>query len=134
MNKKSSLFIVVTALLLSLTTPAQAADTGYRYWGYFQAAPKATAWTSAMTGPTVDVADGAVEGWAFTFSGGAVPDASSPSVAPDFQALCGKTRPMLDPVKSFLLDSRHKLTIDNKGRRSVPMISVDSKNGGHEDL
>ena len=47
-----------------------------------------------MTGPTVNVADGAVEGWAFTFSGGAIPDASSPSVLPDFQTLCGKTRPV----------------------------------------
>lgn len=94
MKKKYSLYIAVTALLLSLSTPAQAADTGYRYWGYFQAAPKTTAWTSASTGPTVNVADGAVEGWAFTFSGGAIPDASSPSVAPDFQTLCGKTRPV----------------------------------------
>lgn len=94
MNKKYSLYIAVTALLLSLTTPAQAADTGYRYWGYFQAAPKETAWTSAMTGPTVNVADGAVEGWAFTFSGDAIPDASSPSVLPDFQKLCRKTRPV----------------------------------------
>ena len=94
MNKKYSLYIAVTALLLSLTTPAQAADTGYRYWGYFQAAPKATAWTSAMTGPTVNIADGAVEGWAFTFSGDAIPDASSPSVAPDFQTLCGNIRPV----------------------------------------
>jgi hypothetical protein len=92
LSKKHSTFIAVIALLLSLASPAQAADTGYRYWGYFQAAPKATVWTAAMTGPTVNVADGAVEGWAFTFSGGAVPDASSPSVLPDFQTLCGKTR------------------------------------------
>lgn len=45
-----------------------------------------------MTGPTVSVADGAVEGWAFTFSGSSTPDASSPSVLPDFQTLCAKTR------------------------------------------
>jgi hypothetical protein len=45
-----------------------------------------------MTGPTVDIADGSVEGWAFTFSGSSTPDASSPSVLPDFQTLCGKTR------------------------------------------
>ena len=52
-------------LLTALSIPqAQGADTGWRYWGYFQAAPGATAWTPAMTGPTVDVADGAVEGWA----------------------------------------------------------------------
>jgi hypothetical protein len=94
LNKKYIPYITVLALLFSFTPTAQAAETGYRYWGYFQAAPKATAWTSAMTGPTVNVADGAVEGWAFTFSGGAIPDASSPSVLPDFQTLCGKTRPV----------------------------------------
>ena len=49
-------------------------------------------WTTAITGPTVDIADGSVEGWAFTFSGSSTPDASSPSVLPDFQTLCGKTR------------------------------------------
>jgi len=87
---------VITALVLLATTitPAQAAGTGYRYWGYFQAAPKATAWTAAMTGPTVDIADGSVEGWAFTFSSEAIPDATSPSVLPDFQSICGKTRPV----------------------------------------
>ena len=92
MNKKHLIAVAVTALLLSLTSPAQATETGYRYWGYFQAAPKATVWTTAMTGPTVDIADGSVEGWAFTFSGSSTPDASSPSVLPDFQTLCGKTR------------------------------------------
>ena len=92
MNKKHLIAVAVAALLLSLTSPAQAAETGYRYWGYFQAAPKETLWTAAMTGPTVNVADGSVEGWAFTFSGSSTPDASSPSVLPDFQTLCGKTR------------------------------------------
>lgn len=92
MKKKYSLYIAVTALLLSLSTPAQAADTGYRYWGYFQAAPNATSWTPAMTGPTVVVADGAVEGWAFTFSNAAIPDAKSPKVAPSFSKICGKTK------------------------------------------
>jgi hypothetical protein len=92
LNKKYIPYITIFALLFSLTPTAHTAETGYRYWGYFQAAPKATVWTSAMTGPTVNVTDGAVEGWAFTFSSGAIPDASAPSVLPDFQTLCGKTR------------------------------------------
>lgn len=94
MKKKFALLaaVAITLSTLSTLTPASAAGSGYRYWGYFQAAPKATAWTAAMTGPTVNIADGAVEGWAFTFSSEAVPDASSPSVLPDFQTLCGKTR------------------------------------------
>lgn len=90
---KQLLTLIITVVLpLASLTPASAANTGYRYWGYFQAAPKATTWTAAMTGPTVDIADGAVEGWAFTFSSEAVPDASSPSVLPDFQSLCAKTK------------------------------------------
>jgi hypothetical protein len=90
--KKKLAILATLALLAATITPAQAASTGYRYWGYFQAAPKATAWTAAMTGPTVDIADGSVEGWAFTFSSEAIPDATSPSVLPDFQSICGKTR------------------------------------------
>jgi hypothetical protein len=93
--KKIFAAMAIIAIAVTTITPAQAADTGYRYWGYFQAAPKATTWTPAMTGPTVAVADGAVEGWAFTFSSEAVPDASAPSVLPDFQAICGKTRPVV---------------------------------------
>ena len=45
-----------------------------------------------MTGPTVAVADGAVEGWAFTFSNDAVPDAKAPKVAPSFSKICGRTK------------------------------------------
>ena len=88
-------FKIVLALILISTfvTPsAQGAEKGWRYWGYFQAAPGKTVWTPAMTGPTVDIADGSVEGWAFTFSSEAIPDATSPSVLPDFQSICGKTR------------------------------------------
>lgn len=92
--KKKLVTLAIIAIATTTISPTHAADTGYRYWGYFQAAPKATTWTAAMTGPTVDVADGAVQGWAFTFSSEAVPDASSPSVLPDFQSICGKTRPV----------------------------------------
>jgi len=92
--KKKLALITALVLLATTITAAQAAGNGYRYWGYFQAAPKATAWTAAMTGPTVDIADGSVEGWAFTFSSEAIPDATSPSVLPDFQSICGKTRPV----------------------------------------
>ena len=89
---KFKIFTAVLALTALSIPQAQAADTGWRYWGYFQAAPGATKWTPAMTGPTVDVADGAVEGWAFTFSNDAIPDARAPKVAPSFSAICGKTK------------------------------------------
>jgi hypothetical protein len=89
---KFKVFIAAIVLTALSIPPTQAADTGWRYWGYFQAAPGATKWTPAMTGPTVDVADGAVEGWAFTFSNDAIPDAKAPKVAPSFSAICGKTK------------------------------------------
>ena len=90
--------IAIALLLISsqiIAVPAsQAASKGWRYWGYFQSAPGASTWKAAMTGPTVDVADGAVEGWAFTFSNDAIPDAKAPKVAPSFSAICGKTKPV----------------------------------------
>ena len=86
-------FLIVLFAITTLSIPqSQAADTGWRYWGYFQAAPNATSWTPAMTGPTVVVTDGSVEGWAFTFSNDAIPDAKSPKVAPSFSKICGRTK------------------------------------------
>ena len=91
--KKITVVAVIAAALLSqsIATPANAASKGWRYWGYFQSAPKTNAWVAAMTGPTVDIADGAVEGWIFTFSGDDVPS-TPPSVKPDFNQICGKTK------------------------------------------
>ena len=81
--------IVLVLILFSsfLTPPAQAAEKGWRYWGYFQTAPGKTAWTAAMTGPTVDVADGSVEGWSFVFSSDDIPSVQ-PRVKPDFKSIC----------------------------------------------
>ena len=81
--------LAITLLSIIPLTSASAADNGYRYWGYFQAAPKATTWTMAQTGPSVNVPDGSVEGWAFTFSSDSVPDAAPPRLAPDFSRICG---------------------------------------------
>jgi len=75
--------------LIALPTVSQAAK-GYRYWGYFQAQAGATAWTAAMTGPSVEVKDGDVEGWAFIFSNNDIP-AVSPMMEPDFASLCEGT-------------------------------------------
>jgi hypothetical protein len=83
-------FKIVLALILFsslLTAPAQAAEKGWRYWGYFQTAPGKTAWTAAMTGPTVDIADGSVEGWSFLFSSDDIPSVA-PRVKPDFKKIC----------------------------------------------
>lgn len=94
MNKVNKSFFAVLILLISTTTSivsSEAASKGYRYWGYFQAAPSATSWTAALTGPTVDIKDGAVEGWSFVFSSDDIPSVA-PSVKPDFATICGKTK------------------------------------------
>lgn len=92
--KKVTLAAAIIAALLSqtITAPAQAASKGWRYWGYYQAAAKSTAWKAAMTGPTVDLADGAVEGWIFTFSSNDIPS-TPPTTKPKFATICGKTKP-----------------------------------------
>lgn len=91
--KKITLIAAILAALTSQSfiAPAQAADKGWRYWGYYQTAPKTTVWKAAMTGPTVDIADGSVEGWIFTFSSNDVPS-TPPSVKPSFASICGKTK------------------------------------------
>jgi hypothetical protein len=92
--KKATLIATLIATIFSQTLlpSADAATKGWRYWGYYQAAPKATAWKAAMTGPTIDIADGSVEGWIFTFSSDDVPS-TPPSVKPHFASICGKTKP-----------------------------------------
>ena len=93
---KKFIYILTVAAFFAtsvLTFPASsAADKGYRYWGYYQSAPGKSEWSYAQTGPTTIVADGSVEGWAFTFSGDTVPDAAKPRVVPSFRYLCGKTK------------------------------------------
>lgn len=93
MKKLSITIAVIAALFLQSIIPsAQAASKGWRYWGYYQAAAKSTTWKAAMTGPTVDIADGSVEGWIFTFSSDDIPS-TPPSVKPSFASICGKTKP-----------------------------------------
>jgi hypothetical protein len=82
--------ILIASQAISMA-PSNAAAKGYRYWGYFQAAPGATTWTAAMTGPTVDIKDGAVEGMSFVFSSDDIPSVA-PSVKPNFAAICGNTK------------------------------------------
>jgi hypothetical protein len=90
---KKTITALVAAVLLTQTfiPQAEAASKGWRYWGYYQAAAKSTTWKAAMTGPTVDIADGSVEGWIFTFSSDDIPS-TPPSVKPNFQSICGKTK------------------------------------------
>jgi hypothetical protein len=91
-KKLASTVILLLAISnISIISSASAADKGWRYWGYYQAAPGAKTWTSAMTGPFVDIKDGAVEGWSFVFDATDIPTIA-PSVKPDFRAICGKVK------------------------------------------
>lgn len=90
MFSKSARSLISLSLLIitsSFSIPSSNAATGYRYWGYFQAQGGATSWTAAMTGPSVEVKDGDVEGWTFVFSNNDIP-AIAPMMDPDFATLC----------------------------------------------
>ncbi|MEY3169216.1 MAG: hypothetical protein RL421_459 [Actinomycetota bacterium] len=91
-SKKRSLILVLLTLFITslFSISASHSATGYRYWGYFQAASGASTWTAAMTGPSVEVNDGDVEGWTFVFSNNDIP-AVSPMMEPDFATLCEGT-------------------------------------------
>ena len=88
---RTVLILIIGCAQFAPITSANAADKGWRYWGYYQAAPGATKWTAAMTGPTVDIADGAVEGWSFVFSSDDIPS-TPPRVKPSFASICAKTK------------------------------------------
>ena len=81
------MFLTMVLISAFIAPPAHAGDKGWRYWGYFQAAPSKATWTPAMTGPTVDIADGSVEGWSFVFSSDDIPSVQ-PRVKPDFKKIC----------------------------------------------
>lgn len=89
--KSLSLALIILTTSILITPAASAAEKGWRYWGYFQAAPGKTTWTTAMTGPTVEVVDGSVEGWSFVFSSNTIPPVS-PKALPNFASICGKAK------------------------------------------
>jgi hypothetical protein len=93
--------ILVSTQILSIPA-SHAATKGWRYWGYFQAAPGTSTWKAAMTGPTVDIADGAVEGWSFVFSSDDVPSVP-PTTKPSFAAICGATKADKDTKRIALV-------------------------------
>jgi hypothetical protein len=98
--KFKALFITLLILTTStLVIPStHAAAKGWRYWGYFQAAPGKTMWTAAMTGPTVDI----VEGWSFVFSSDDVPSLA-PKVKPSFKTICAGIKPDPDTKRIALV-------------------------------
>ena len=90
--KKVFSLVLTTLLLATSFTPANAAaQKGWRYWGYFQAAPGTTTWNYALTGPAGSTPkDGSVEGWKYSFSSDTV-DTGNPTLKPNFKAICAST-------------------------------------------
>lgn len=101
-RNKFSLSVVIAIVISSISLSPATADTGYRYWGYFQATSGATSWTAAMTGPSIVVNDGDVEGWTFTASSSDIP-ATAPMMDPDFAALCGEVSEVAGKVRVGLV-------------------------------
>lgn len=85
--KRSVVLSYLFLLLFSNLSPASAAEKGWRFWAYFQSSPTAHSWKMALTGPSVEVKDGAVEGWVFTLSSKSV-QSKRPSVSPNFSTIC----------------------------------------------
>ena len=119
---KIKIVFLAFVFLLMPAPSAQAAETGWRYWGYFQAAPGEASWTAAMTGPTVNVADGSVEGWAFTFSNEAIPNAKTPKVAPSFAKICGKTKPVAGKKRIAVMVDFGSAVLRPKGESTPRLI------------
>lgn len=101
-TKKIALAIILISSQLLAIPASNAASKGWRYWGYFQAAPGSSTWKAAMTGPTVDIEDGAVEGWSFVFSSDDVPSVA-PKTKPSFSSICGKTKADSDTKRIALV-------------------------------
>ena len=103
MLKRISISLISLIISIPIFTVSIAnADSGYRYWGYFQAQSGAAAWTAAMTGPTIEVKDGDVEGWAFVASSNDIP-ANPPMMDPDFTELCGDVSEVSGKVRVGLV-------------------------------
>ena len=100
-SKLRKIILLLSIFIVAPSLPVHA-DQGYRYWGYFQAAPGATSWTAAMTGPSTKLEDGAVEGWSFTASSNDIP-ATAPQMDPAFSEICGQTSQVAGKIRVGLV-------------------------------
>ena len=134
---KTSVTSILVVALFSLPMLSASASTGYRYWGYFQAAPSVNQWTMAMTGPTTNVKDGSVEGWIHTFSNDEV-NASAPRLAPDFAKLCKKVKPAANKKRVGIVIDFGPAAIRPQGesipKRISTCVQVDLNATGAEVL
>ena len=130
--KKLFIFITSSLLLASSLLPASAApEKGWRYWGYFQAAPGSSTWNYALTGPAGSTPkDGAVEGWKFSFSSNSV-DTGNPTLKPNFKATCAGVKPESGMVRVAVVVEFGHRAIAPKGESVQPTIRkcITAKSG-----
>ena len=137
--KKIITLAISTLLITASLTPANAAtEKGWRYWGYFQAAPGANSWNYALTGPAGSMPkDGATEGWKYSFSSNTV-DTGSPTLKPNFKALCAGTPAQSGMIRVAVVVEFGLRAIAPKGETVQPTIrkcvSVKSGTNGLEIL
>ena len=137
--KKIITLAISTLLIAASLTPANAAtEKGWRYWGYFQAAPGANSWNYALTGPAGSMPkDGATEGWKYSFSSNTV-DTGSPTLKPNFKALCAGTASQSGMIRVAVVVEFGLRAIAPKGETVQPTIrkcvSVKSGTNGLEIL
>ena len=137
--KKIITLAISTLLIAASLTPANAAtEKGWRYWGYFQAAPGANSWNYALTGPAGSLPkDGATEGWKYSFSSNTV-DTGSPTLKPNFKALCAGTASQNGMIRVAVVVEFGLRAIAPKGENVQPTIrkcvSVKSGTNGLEIL
>ena len=137
--KKIITLAISTLLITASLTPANAAtEKGWRYWGYFQAAPGANSWNYALTGPAGSMPkDGATEGWKYSFSSNTV-DTGSPTLKPNFKALCAGTPAQNGMIRVAIVVEFGLRAIAPKGETVQPTIrkcvSVKSGTNGLEIL
>jgi hypothetical protein len=117
------LVVIITARTPLTLINSASADKGYRYWGYFQAAPGSNTWVAAMTGPTVELKDGAVEGHSFSISNAEVP-AVAPSSTADFATLCADTPAAAGKIRVGLVINFGEANIAPSGEVPPKAIST----------
>ena len=120
-----SLLSIFSAAFVSTNSNAATTsknEKGWRYWGYFQAAPGANSWSYAQAGPAATIAkEGAVEGWRFSFSSETV-DTGAPTLKPNFKATCAGVKIQNGYVRVAVVVDFGPRAISPKGEMVQPMI------------
>jgi hypothetical protein len=126
--KRFFTLLIIATVTTSLNTSYSSAATnsksekGWRYWGYFQAAPGASSWSYAQAGPAATIAkDGSVEGWRFSFSSETV-DTGAPTLKPNFKATCAGIKIQSGYVRVAVVVDFGPRAISPKGEVVQPTI------------